>query len=143
MSILDPLDSTTYKCGCYVTGSLYYRCPTHSSTPPHSGTGTPWIADKFELPHHVPPSSVRGGTDQLARDPLAPWIVGKIELPQTGYQTTVSPVIAAVMLRVARAETTAAELAIALDLLWKFSRGDWHGVSDAANDLRVLEAIER
>ena len=32
--------------------------------------------------------------------------------------------------------------AIMDDLLWKFSRGDWHGVSDAANDLRVLEAME-
>jgi hypothetical protein len=26
------------------------------------------------------------------------------------------------------------------DLLAKFYRADWHGVSDAANDLRVLEA---
>lgn len=28
------------------------------------------------------------------------------------------------------------------DLLGKFYRADWHGVSDAANDLRVLEAKE-
>jgi hypothetical protein len=26
------------------------------------------------------------------------------------------------------------------DLCGKFLRGDWHGVSDAANDLRELEA---
>lgn len=38
------------------------------------------------------------------------------------------------------ASTPAAEEAIMFDLLWKFARGDWHGVSDAANDLRVEEA---
>jgi hypothetical protein len=32
------------------------------------------------------------------------------------------------------------ELAIIQDMLWKATRRDWHGVSDAANDMRVLEA---
>lgn len=31
-------------------------------------------------------------------------------------------------------------LALLADLLGKLFRRDWHGVSDAANDLRVLEA---
>lgn len=38
------------------------------------------------------------------------------------------------------AGTPDADEAIMRDLLWKFTRGDWHGVSDAANDLRVEEA---
>lgn len=38
--------------------------------------------------------------------------------------------------------TSDAAAVIMRDLLWKFTRGDWHGVSDAANDLRVLEATE-
>jgi hypothetical protein len=33
--------------------------------------------------------------------------------------------------------------AIIADMLWKVSRRDWHGVSDAACDLRELEAEER
>jgi hypothetical protein len=31
--------------------------------------------------------------------------------------------------------------ALVADLKGKLERGDWHGVSDAANDLRVLEAL--
>ena len=30
--------------------------------------------------------------------------------------------------------------ALVADLKGKLERGDWHGVSDAANDLRVIEA---
>jgi hypothetical protein len=31
--------------------------------------------------------------------------------------------------------------ALLVYLLSCFARGDWHGVSDAANDLRVMEAV--
>lgn len=35
-------------------------------------------------------------------------------------------------------ETSDQRYTILVDMLWKAARGDWHGVSDAANDLREL-----
>ncbi len=46
----------------------------------------------------------------------------------------------AIMNKIMAAGTPDSHAAIMRDLLWKFARGDWHGVSDAANDLRVEEA---
>lgn len=57
-------------------------------------------------------------------------------------QPGVPAVVSAVQLKLSAAETSDASAAIQADLLWKFSRGDWHGVADAACDLRVLEAQE-
>lgn len=53
-----------------------------------------------------------------------------------------NPLWAALSERMHSDETSDAAQVIMRDLLWKFARGDWHGVSDAANDLRVLEATE-
>lgn len=36
--------------------------------------------------------------------------------------------------------STDEDKALIMDMLWKAARKDWHGVSDAANDLRVSEA---
>lgn len=64
-------------------------------------------------------------------------------LPSIGHASPGRrPIEDAIFSRLHSTGTSDAAQSIQLDLLWKFSRGDWHGVSDAANDLRVLEAQE-